>query len=144
MRRSGSTSHITPLHTATAPSRTPKSVRNSNVFGFDGACAAGATATAIARAHASSMRRILRRELPDPDVAEAHRMSVVLERQRQLVCVSGIRRPRPVGCGTDERHVVLYEHVVVEDGHSRGREQRAAGIEARGVEDDVVRLPLAW
>jgi hypothetical protein len=70
------------------------------------------------RTEASAQARLLRpdnswtRSLPglqlaDPDVAESHRIPVILQRQRQLLRRSFVRRPFPVRCWPRKLNVIL-------------------------------------
>src|SRR5678815_244686 len=80
-------------------------------------------------------------ELAKPDVPVPDRMSVVLQRQRQLVGMRGIRWARLVGGGPGEHHPILHQHAVLEHRHDRRLEQLSPAVEAGPVEHDVVGLP---
>src|SRR5512136_1188974 len=79
----------------------------------------------------------------EPDIAVPHGVAVILERDRQPVRVRLVRRARLVRGGTGQLLVVLHKDAVVEHGHPRRRQHRAARIEARRAEHDVVGLPFA-
>jgi len=80
------------------------------------------------------------REFTDPDVAEADRVVVVLQRQRKFISV-GL-----VGFAGDgwalNFDIVLHEYAVVKDGDAAEADEFSILIEARGMENDVVGLPL--
>src|SRR5580765_4001824 len=82
-------------------------------------------------------------QLADPDVPEAHRVVVVLQRQRHLRRVRFVVRRLVVERDAHHGHVVLDQHAVVEDREGRALNQLAVGVELRRVEHDVVGLPLA-
>src|ERR1043166_7494917 len=81
-------------------------------------------------------------ELPHPDIPVPHRMTVILQRERQPVGVRLVGGPLLVAGGAGERDVVLHQHAVMEDGHPRRAQELALAVEAGPVEDDVVGLPL--
>ena len=68
---------------------------------------------------------------------------MVLEEERELVGHHGVGRAALERSGTGEDRVIRYEHAILEDRQSRCAAERTIGVEARPVEDDVVRLPVA-
>src|SRR5690242_9530582 len=82
-------------------------------------------------------------KFPKPDVPEPHRVPMILEDERQLVLVLHVRRSLFVRRRTREGNVILYQDAIVHDGHSRRSLDLPGSVEARPMEDDVVRLPLA-
>ena len=66
-----------------------------------------------------------------------------LQLHRQLGRVGRIlRRPVP-SRGAENLRMILHQHAVLQDGDERGAFRLAALIETRGLENDVVGLPLA-
>src|SRR5205807_10659544 len=82
-------------------------------------------------------------QFADPDVAVAHGMVVVLQRQRQLVGSWFVRRAHMVPGGAGELDVVLHQNAIVKNGFARGARQLSRSVKARAVKNDVVGLPLA-
>ena len=68
---------------------------------------------------------------------------MILQRHRQLGRVRFVVRRLVVRRDAHHLDVILREHAVVEDGEIRALEQLAVAVEHRGVEHDVVGLPLA-
>src|SRR6266849_10869496 len=81
-------------------------------------------------------------QLANPDIAEANRVAVILERKRQFFRLRRIRRTRSVRRWARQFDVILHQHAVVEHGHSSGTKRLADLREARAVKKDVVALPL--
>jgi hypothetical protein len=81
-------------------------------------------------------------EGPDPDIAEAHGVAVVLEFDRAGGFVGGVSGDGPVLGGSDEGAVILDEDAVVEDGDICGAFEVAVVVEVWGLEDYIVGLPL--
>ena len=59
-------------------------------------------------------------QFADPNVPVSHRVSVILKLERQPVRMSLVRRPRPVGGGSDQLEVVLNQHAVEKHRHPAG------------------------
>src|SRR5207249_10404999 len=72
-------------------------------------------------------------QLPDPNVAEPHRIAVVLQAEGQLRRVRLVRRPGLVRGRSRQLLVVLHEHAVQEDGGARRALQGAVGFATRRV-----------
>ena len=62
----------------------------------------------------------LNSKIPNPDIPEMYRMSVVLQRQRQLFWVSLVWWPLLVRGGSGDLDVILDQYAVVQYGHMRG------------------------
>src|SRR5215472_15187994 len=82
-------------------------------------------------------------KLANPDVAEAHRITVILQGQRCFVGARFIGWPRLVRRWARQFDVILHQHAIEENRHSRGAKQLSLWIEARAVKNDIVGLPLA-
>src|SRR6266704_1745975 len=82
-------------------------------------------------------------QFADPDVAVAHWMVMVLQRQRQFFRLRFVRRPFAVSRRAAQFHVVLHEDAVMKHGDAGGAQQLSILIEARAVKNDIVDLPLA-
>src|SRR6266702_8025777 len=82
-------------------------------------------------------------QFADPDVAVAHWMVMVLQRQRQFFWLRFVRRPLAMSRRAAQFHIVLHEHAVVKNGFAGGAEQLAVFRKTRPVEENVVGLPLA-
>src|SRR6266853_833935 len=104
---------------------------------------AGTESDAKAMMSAASIGTSLLRQLPDPDVPVARRVTVVLQedgkpvRMRLVVRTRGVHRP-----AGDDR-IVLHQHPVVQHRDPRRVAYRTIRREPGAVENDVVRLPLA-
>ena len=81
------------------------------------------------------------RDFAEPDVAVADGMIVILQREREPAGV-GLVRLAGDG-GALNFHVVLHENSIVKEGDAPETDELAVLIEARGMEDYVVGLPLA-
>src|SRR5262245_41810710 len=66
---------------------------------------------------------------PHPDVAELHRVAVLLEQDGSLRTVGLVGRACPVGHRAEQGGVVVDDDTVVEHGRIRGRLERAVVIE---------------
>src|SRR5215467_11900281 len=82
-------------------------------------------------------------QFADPDVAVAHRMIVVLQRQREFFRPKLVRGAHMMPSGPGEFDVVLHEHAIVKNRFARGARQFSGGIKTRAMKNDVVSLPLA-
>jgi len=82
-------------------------------------------------------------EFADPDVAEANRIAVVLERNGLLFGMRTIGNAfEPTG-GTSELDIILHEDTIVKNCNAGGRPEIVQVAEAGGGVNDIVGLPLA-
>src|SRR5712691_6896177 len=82
-------------------------------------------------------------QFADPDVAVAHRMAMILQRQRQFFGVRLVGLTLAMRRRSAWLDVVLREHAIVQHGYASGPDQFHFFIETRAVKNDVVALPLA-
>src|SRR6266704_6249242 len=82
-------------------------------------------------------------QFADPDVAVAHWMVMVLQRQRQFFWLRFVRRPLAMSRRAAQFHIVLHEHAVVKNGLARGAKQLSLFIKTRPVKNNVVAMPFA-
>src|SRR6266568_296871 len=82
-------------------------------------------------------------QFADPDVAVAHRMAMILQRQRQFFWLRFVRRPLAMSRRAAQFHIVLHQHAIVKNGFAGRTEQFAVFRKTRPVKNNVVALPLA-
>jgi len=82
-------------------------------------------------------------QFADPDVAEAHGIPVVLQRQRQLLGSWLVWGSYSMSGRACEFHIVLREDAIVKNRETRRARDLSRRIETRSVKNNVVRLPLA-
>ena len=82
-------------------------------------------------------------EFPDPDIAKAHRMVVVLQSEREFFRRRVIGRALVVRGRPHDGDVILNQHSIVNHRDVSRPQQLAARVEARPVKNDVVGLPLS-
>src|SRR5579864_5983919 len=58
-------------------------------------------------------------QLANPNIAEAHRVAVVLQTKRQLFRRRFVGRPDVMARGSRQLYVVLYQHSIVQHRHPR-------------------------
>src|SRR5947207_4054496 len=78
---------------------------------------------------------------PDPDIPEAHRIAVILQRQRAPGGLGSIRVDFLVSRRSPERRRVVDQHAIVQHGH-HGRLVERVRLETRSGEHDIVGLPF--
>lgn len=83
-------------------------------------------------------------QFPNPDVAVANRVPMVLQRERQLVLVTPVGFALQPARGTDQFDVVLHQHPVVQHGQTGGRHDGSFATESWAGEEDIVGLPFPW
>ena len=82
----------------------------------------------------------------DPDIAEAHGVSVVLHLQKSFVIVFYIFASRVRSCPASaavKLYVVLNDNAIVDDGEFGASGDFAFFVKDRAMEGDVIGLPLA-
>src|SRR6266705_4470045 len=77
-------------------------------------------------------------QFADPDVAVAHRMAMILQRQRQFFWLRFVRRPFAVSRRAAQFHIVLHQHSIVKYGLAGGAKQLSLFIKTRPVKNDIV------
>src|SRR6516164_5633146 len=83
-----------------------------------------------------------RAEFANPNVPEAYRVAMVLERDGLFLRMRFVRSAfEPTG-RAGQLHVVLNQHAIVKHSEVDWRCQRAVGLKTRGGINDVVDLPF--
>src|SRR5687768_7306170 len=75
------------------------------------------------------------RERPNPDIAESHRITVVLQHHGEAIRMRNVWIPTLIRRRAQQRIVVLHHDPIVEDRHPRGRRDCPGGREPRRAED---------
>ncbi len=81
--------------------------------------------------------------LANPDVAESNRVAMILDVNRQFVWVRRVVWRLVEKCSTLQREVVVNHDAIVQYRDVGGLYQFSLSVELGGLEDDVIRLPLA-
>jgi hypothetical protein len=81
-------------------------------------------------------------EFPDPHVAIAHWMVVVLKGEWKFLRRPGIRRTHVVGVLPQDFDVILNQHAVMKQRDCRTPGKLATWIEARAMKNNIVGLPF--
>src|SRR5579859_1921794 len=82
-------------------------------------------------------------QLANPDIAVAHRIAVILQRERKFVRTGLVGWPATVCGWAGEFDIVLHKDTVMKHGKAGRAEELPTAVEAWAVEDDVVPLPFA-